>query len=678
MTGKKEITPFLGTAYYPEAWDASMVDEDLDKMCAYGIKCVRIAEFAWKNMEPEEGKFDFSLMRKVVDGCKKRGMYVIMGTPAACPPVWLSKKCPGVYAEYFDGKSGHHGARRLTCFSDPDYIYYGDRITEMMAREFGKDENVIGWQVDNEIDSKPHEVGCVCPKCTVKFRSWVRDRFDGDVEKFNKEVCTGVFSMRIEDFSELDHPFDQWSHPGIRALWLQFKQDDAIEYVARQRDIIRRYSDAPVGTDLMITYTALSYSKVAAVTDVMQVNEYFYKNYSDIYGWYNYAYNCKNAPFWLTETSCCWNGATESAFMRPHGFVEMNGWSAIVSGAENVNYWLWRAHYGAHELMHGSVVESSGRDRHVKEEIERFSRQIAQNADFIKNTRPVKSGFSVMFSADANIEFIVESMYKIDGKTFDYHRCTDSEIAAPLLLSRLSPAYIPENADFTDAKVLFTPFIPDLQSDGLAERLLEWTKNGGMWIAGPLTDIRTASHAKFVHGQTGVLEKAADIEISFTLPAYDQTAPGYREIKMNVAGAEYGAHQMCFDAITPGRTASVVATYAGEPYLDGYASVTRTPYGKGEIVVVGCLPARDTLISLMRLLCAEKGIKPFAVASENVMAVEREGSYGRVFAFIEYRCREGAFTVPFDGEDLLSGVKYTAGEEAAVSPYQVVLLKETK
>ena len=80
----------------------------------------------------------------------------------------------------------------------------------------------------------------------------------------------------------------------------------------------------------------------------------------------------------------------------------------------------------------------------------------------------------------------------------------------------------------------------------------------------------------------------------------------------------------------------------------------------------------------MRLLCAEKGIKPFAVASENVMAVDREGSYGRVFAFIEYRCREGAFTVPFDGEDLLSGVKYTAGEEAAVSPYQVVLLKETK
>lgn len=678
MTGKKEITPFLGTAYYPEAWDASMVDEDLDKMCAYGIKCVRIAEFAWKNMEPEEGKFDFSLMRKVVDGCKKRGMYVIMGTPAACPPVWLSKKCPGVYAEYFDGKSGHHGARRLTCFSDPDYIYYGDRITEMMAREFGKDENVIGWQVDNEIDSKSHEVGCVCPKCTAKFRSWVRDHFDGDVEKFNKEVCTGVFSMRIEDFSELDRPFDQWSHPGIRALWLQFKQDDAIEYVARQRDIIRRYSDAPVGTDMMPTFTAMSYAKVAQNTDVMQFNEYAFNRYAEIYPWFNYVYNSKKQPFWQTETSCCWNGSATSNYMRPQGFVAMNGWSALVSGAENVNYWLWRAHYGAHELMHGSVIESNGRDRHIKGEVMDFAESIRRHSDFIKGTRPTCSGLAMIMSCNANIDFMTQSMYYIDNKPFDYREVLNNTLALSLLKARLRPEFLTENGDFSDAKVLFTPLLPDIQTDGLDKKILNWVENGGVWIAGPLTDIRTRAHAKFIGSATGVLEKAADITIEFTLPAYDANAVGYREIKMNVAGAEYGAHQMCFDAITPGRTASVVATYAGEPYLDGYASVTRTPYGKGEIVVVGCLPARDTLISLMRLLCAEKGIKPFAVASENVMAVEREGSYGRVFAFIEYRCREGAFTVPFDGEDLLSGVKYTAGEEAAVSPYQVVLLKETK
>ena len=59
-----DTNTFLGVAYYPEAWDISQVETDLDKMRDYGIGCVRIAEFAWKTMEPEEGKFDFSLFRK--------------------------------------------------------------------------------------------------------------------------------------------------------------------------------------------------------------------------------------------------------------------------------------------------------------------------------------------------------------------------------------------------------------------------------------------------------------------------------------------------------------------------------------------------------------------------------------------------------------------------------------
>ena len=167
-----DTNTFLGVAYYPEAWDISQVETDLDKMRDYGIGCVRIAEFAWKTMEPEEGKFDFSLFRKVVDECKKRGMYVIMGTPAACPPIWLAQKCPDIYARYYNGKEWHHGARRNTCFNSENYIFYSDRITEEMAREFGGDDNIIGWQIDNEIDSI-NDYGCVCPRCTQAFRDWV-------------------------------------------------------------------------------------------------------------------------------------------------------------------------------------------------------------------------------------------------------------------------------------------------------------------------------------------------------------------------------------------------------------------------------------------------------------------------------------------------------------------------
>ena len=37
-----DINTFLGVAYYPEAWDISQVETDLDKMRDYGIGCVRM------------------------------------------------------------------------------------------------------------------------------------------------------------------------------------------------------------------------------------------------------------------------------------------------------------------------------------------------------------------------------------------------------------------------------------------------------------------------------------------------------------------------------------------------------------------------------------------------------------------------------------------------------------
>ena len=47
--------PYHGSAYYPESWPREQIDEDLDIMLAHGLNAVRVAEFAWSTMEPEEG-----------------------------------------------------------------------------------------------------------------------------------------------------------------------------------------------------------------------------------------------------------------------------------------------------------------------------------------------------------------------------------------------------------------------------------------------------------------------------------------------------------------------------------------------------------------------------------------------------------------------------------------------
>ena len=67
----------LGTCYYPEHWSEELWEEDLNRMLSCGIETVRIAEFAWSKIEPEEGVFDYSFFDRFLETARKTGMQVI-------------------------------------------------------------------------------------------------------------------------------------------------------------------------------------------------------------------------------------------------------------------------------------------------------------------------------------------------------------------------------------------------------------------------------------------------------------------------------------------------------------------------------------------------------------------------------------------------------------------------
>ena len=44
---------WLGVDYYPEQWDAELLDQDLDTIVELGCNVIRIAEFSWHMMEKQ-------------------------------------------------------------------------------------------------------------------------------------------------------------------------------------------------------------------------------------------------------------------------------------------------------------------------------------------------------------------------------------------------------------------------------------------------------------------------------------------------------------------------------------------------------------------------------------------------------------------------------------------------
>ena len=188
--------------------------------------------------------------------------------------------------------------------------------------------------------------------------------------------------------------------------------------------------------------------------------------------------------------------------------------------------------------------------------------------------------------------------------------------------------------------------------------------------------MRTASEAKYRTAATSVLEKAANVEISFTIPAYSEDAEdkhGY--CAFSDCGKEYTARDLMYDALTPGDGAKSVAKYTDEEYLAGYSAITESTYGKGKIVMLGFVPTEETLVDIVSRYCEEAGIAPFVTADKNVCVVKREGDFEAIVA-IEHEYKDATLKVPFDCVDMISDEKYSAGDVINLGKYGVKVLKK--
>jgi beta-galactosidase GanA len=197
----------LGAAYYPEAWPPEQVDEDIRLMLDAGLNVVRIAEFAWSSMEPEEGRFELGWLHRVVDKLGAAGIATIMCTPSCTPPAWLTAKYPEVVVVNHAGVRADHGFRRHVCPNNPVYRELCARVAMKLAEAFGHDERVIGWQIDNEVDLW-EGWGCYCPVYAVVPRRaaaevWVGGGVECRLGYERLEPDLSVFLTRSRTPSEL-------------------------------------------------------------------------------------------------------------------------------------------------------------------------------------------------------------------------------------------------------------------------------------------------------------------------------------------------------------------------------------------------------------------------------------------------------------------------------------------
>jgi beta-galactosidase len=134
---KKNIEEFLyGVCYYPEHWEDEIIEDDLKRIKEAGLNVIRMGEFAWSKYEEKEGVFNFDFLISAVELASKYDLKVILGTPTATPPAWLTKKYPESLAVTYDRKVMHHGSRQHVNHTSKKLRELSKRIVRKMAEEF--------------------------------------------------------------------------------------------------------------------------------------------------------------------------------------------------------------------------------------------------------------------------------------------------------------------------------------------------------------------------------------------------------------------------------------------------------------------------------------------------------------------------------------------------------------
>ena len=586
----KDLT-LTGAYYYPEHWDESQWERDLKQMHELGFEFTHFAEFAWAQLEPQEGVYDFSWLDRAVALAAKYDLKVVMCTSTATPPVWLRRKCPELLLKSEDGTVQDHGARQHASFASPVYRKLAYRMIEELARYYGNDSRIIGWQLDNE----PAVQFDYNQAAEEAFREFLKEKYHHNIQELNAAWGTAFWSEVYSRFEEITLPKSAQMFMNHHQIldYRRFAAKQTNDFLNEQCRLIKKYAKNQwVTTNYIPDYDK---GHIGGSKDLDFVSYTRYMVYGDNEGIGRRGYRVGN-PLRI---------AMANDFFRPvngtYGVMELQpgqvNWGSInpqpLPGA--VRLWLWSVFaggsdfictyryrqplYGTEQYHYGIVgtdgvtVTSGGR------EYEQFMKEIRS---LRKDYRPKEDKPETYLKRKTAILWNPENYWSIDRQkqnatwnTFahvDKYYRTLKSYAAPV-------DFISEEKDFSQYPVMIVPAY-QLADKELVARWKKYVEEGGNLV---LT-CRTAQKDRFGRLPEAPFGSMIDELTGNHMEFYDLLLPqDPGQVKMD--GKVY-TWNTWGEILQPSASNEVWATYTNEFY-EGKPAVTFRKLGKGSVTYIG-------------------------------------------------------------------------------------------
>lgn len=656
----------FGVDYYPEHWPKERWETDAELMQEMGVQVVRMAEFSWFKMEPEEGEFHFEWLEEAVALLDKYGIKSILGTPTAAPPAWIIQKNPEIQPIDREGRRRRFGGRHHDCQSDEIYRAHIKRFVTAFSKRFADNPGVIGWQIDNELGNSHFDL-CMCNSCKAGFQKWLKEKYH-TIETLNDAWGTAFWSQGYNNFSQISTPLLTvvGENPSAMLDWKCFCSDLIVDFAKWQADIIR--TNCPnhfITHNFMCFDNKVNYYDLGKLLDFVSNDIYPAGHWqkqsvhpeSGLAASHDVIRGYKKRTFWMMEQQSGMSGWEIMGRALEPG--QMSAWAmqSVAHGADAVVFFRWRTcAMGTEQYWHG-ILGHSGKPGRIYAEAKQLTHTFAKYMDDFEGALP-RPEVAIVHSFRQNYAFDIQPNHPelryVEHLQKYYKAFYEKKIPVD---------FIQGMDDLSRYKLVVAP-LQYLMTPELEQHYIDYVANGGHLVLTMRTGVKDASNLCMTDRELpGRLSEICGMEV----PEYDcllETTGG-----VFFDSKEYEVEKWC-DIITLG-SAKQIAEYTTGFYRQTPA-VTENSYGNGITWYVGTEPGDDLMADLTGYFVKACNIEMLGTASEDVEMMTRE-SDDKIWLFVINHTNEQQVYHLNGMYTLLEGEK-----EDFLKPYEVQLFVKEK
>ena len=668
------VFPYAGTADNPEgAWERDAV-----LMVKAGINVVRIGEFSWGLCEPEEGKYDFLWLRRVMDIMGQHGIKVVVGTPTAAPPLWLAKEHPEILPLDEHGRIKHEGTRRAVCLSSDVFWDYSKRVVTAMAEALGDHPQLIAWQIDNSMGGNDTEFS-FNEATREEWHLWLQAKYE-KIERLNELLGLRFWGQIVTAWDQVPMPMyaPAMHNPALLLDWNRFSSDTMVQFVKMQADLLHeRCPQIPVTVTMRAFLRQYDHFDMADVVDFVSIesNVVMKAKTAELACDIDMLRSLKKADirtpdgdcgFWALEQKVGQvNWQDVNSLVQP-GLIRLFTYQLISRGASGILYFRWRQPRIGSEKFYGAILPHhiEGNNR-VFMEISQIGDELKLLAPSLKDTKVV-SEVCILYSHENDW-----SLQQPNQPNKYFNLREHIQLIYNALHDRNIPVdFARPSEDISQYKIVFAPSL-HLLGSAEADRLKLYVQNGGTLVSTFNTGLVDQHH---ITPDTGFPNDMTDL-FGLEVLEFDPIPPG-EENHLTFKGVFPTSHlhpaRLWCDIIEP-KDCQVLAVYSKGFYASRPA-MTMNNFGLGKAIYIGTMSHQHfyhDFVGWLRQMC---NLHPLLKVPENVEVCMRQKEGTRVYFLLNHQNSPVRIQFYKPMHDFLTGNTFSGNYD--LPPHGVLVLDE--